>query len=122
MCLWSQGSGRAASRRGICASEGTVFNGGSNLKVHLQLEGSPGKVSNDARDLAALGADGVFTFEGQHDALFSLLVAAAGTDLDLMTTVAIAGRPSPLHLAHAAYHLQIYSPDLVSALRGVPAR
>jgi probable F420-dependent oxidoreductase len=87
----------------------TVFDGGSSLKVHLQLEGSPGKVSNHARDLAALGADGAFTFEGQHDVFFPLLVAAAGTDLDLMTNVAIAGPRSPLHLAHAAYDLQIYS-------------
>jgi probable F420-dependent oxidoreductase len=81
---------------------------GSNVKVHLQLEGSPGKVSSHARDLAALGVDGVFTFEGQHDVFFPLLVAAAGTDLDLMTNVAIAGPRSPLHLAHAAYDLQIY--------------
>jgi probable F420-dependent oxidoreductase len=86
----------------------TVFDGGSSLKVHLQLEGSPAKVSNHARDVAALGADGVFTFEGQHDVFFPLLVASAGTDLDLMTNVAIAGPRSPLHLAHAAYDLQIF--------------
>jgi alkanesulfonate monooxygenase SsuD/methylene tetrahydromethanopterin reductase-like flavin-dependent oxidoreductase (luciferase family) len=65
-------------------------------------------VSTHARDLAALGADGVFTFEGQHDVFFPLLIAAAGTDLELMTNVAIAGPRSPLHLAHAAYDLQIY--------------
>jgi probable F420-dependent oxidoreductase len=87
----------------------TDFDGGPSLKVHLQLEGSPRKVSNHARDLAALGADGVFTFEGQHDVFFPLLVAAGDTDLDLMTNVAIAGPRSPLHLAHAAYDLQIYS-------------
>jgi hypothetical protein len=89
--------------------------------VHPQLEGSPGKVSNHTRDLAALGADGVFAFKGQHDAFFPLLVAPAGTDLDLMT-VAVAGIRSPLHLTHAAYDLQIYSPDLVSALHGDSAR
>ncbi|MCW2625012.1 MAG: class F420-dependent oxidoreductase [Mycobacterium sp.] len=87
----------------------TVFDGGPSLKVHLQLEGSPRKVSSHARVLAALGADGVFTFEGQHDVFFPLLVAAGETDLDLMTNVAIAGPRSPLHLAHAAYDLQIYS-------------
>jgi len=79
------------------------------VKVHLQLEGSPAKVSSHARDLAALRCDGAFTFEGQHDAFFPLVVAAGDTDLELMTNVAIAGPRSPLHLAHAAYDLQVYS-------------
>lgn len=79
------------------------------MKVHLQLTGSPTRVSAHARDLAAVGADGIFTFEGQHDVFFPLVVAAGETDLDLMTNVAIAGPRSPLHLAHAAYDLQVYS-------------
>ncbi|MDT5183242.1 MAG: hypothetical protein QOI29_1400 [Mycobacterium sp.] len=91
------------------AAKETVFDGGSSLKVHLQLEGSPSKAPSHARELAALGADGAFTFEGQHDVFFPLLVAAASTDFELMTNVAIAGPRSPLHLAHAAYDLQVYS-------------
>jgi probable F420-dependent oxidoreductase len=79
------------------------------VKVHLQLEGSPAKVSSHARALAELGCDGAFTFEGQHDTFFPLVVAAADTALELMTNVAIAGPRSPLHLAHAAYDLQVYS-------------
>jgi probable F420-dependent oxidoreductase len=79
------------------------------VKVHLQVEGSPDRVAEHAAQLAELGADGVFTFEGQHDVFLPLVVAAGQTSLELMTNVAIAGPRSPLHLAHAAYDLQIYS-------------
>jgi probable F420-dependent oxidoreductase len=79
------------------------------VKVHLQVEGSPQRVRDHARQLAELGADGAFTFEGQHDVFLPLVVTAGETPLELMTNVAIAGPRSPLHLAHAAYDLQIYS-------------
>jgi probable F420-dependent oxidoreductase len=79
------------------------------VKVHLQVEGSPVEVRESARDIAELGADGIFSFEGQHDVFFPLVVAAEETGLELMTNVAIAGPRSPLHLAHAAYDLQIFS-------------
>jgi probable F420-dependent oxidoreductase len=79
------------------------------VKVHLQVEGSPHRVRDHARQIAALGADGAFTFEGQHDVFLPLVVTAGETTLELMTNVAIAGPRSPLHLAHAAYDLQIYS-------------
>ncbi|WP_433520398.1 TIGR03617 family F420-dependent LLM class oxidoreductase [Nocardia pseudovaccinii] len=79
------------------------------MKVHLQVDGSPTEVRDSARAIAALGADGIFSFEGQHDVFFPLVLAAGETDLELMTNVAIAGPRSPLHLAHAAYDLQVYS-------------
>ncbi|WP_280833717.1 TIGR03617 family F420-dependent LLM class oxidoreductase [Mycolicibacterium frederiksbergense] len=79
------------------------------MRIHLQVDGAPNKARQSARQIAALGADGVFSFEGPHDVFFPLLVAAAETDLELMTNVAIAGPRSPLHLAHAAYDLQCYS-------------
>ncbi len=75
----------------------------------MQIEGSPSGVSDHARAIAAMGADGVFTFEGQHDVFLPLVVASGEADLDVMTNVAIAGPRSPLHLAHAAYDLQVYS-------------
>ncbi|MFT3900068.1 MAG: TIGR03617 family F420-dependent LLM class oxidoreductase [Gordonia sp. (in: high G+C Gram-positive bacteria)] len=78
------------------------------MRVHLQLDGSLPRAAAHARELADLGADGTFTFEGPHD-VFLPLVAAAQTPLDLMTNVAIAGPRSPIHLAHAAYDLQAYS-------------
>jgi probable F420-dependent oxidoreductase len=79
------------------------------VKVHLQVDGSPSKVRDSARKIAELGANGIFSFEGQHDVFFPLVVAAGETDLELMTNVAIAGPRSPLHLAHAAYDVQVYS-------------
>ncbi|MBF6169936.1 TIGR03617 family F420-dependent LLM class oxidoreductase [Nocardia blacklockiae] len=79
------------------------------MKVHLQVEGSPARVRDSARAIAAAGADGLFSFEGPHDVFFPLVVAAGETGLELMTNVAIAGPRSPLHLAHAAYDLQVYS-------------
>ena len=79
------------------------------MKVHLQVDGAPDNARASAREIAALGADGIFSFEGQHDVFFPLVVAAAETDLELMTNVAIAGPRSPLHLAHCAYDLQIFS-------------
>jgi probable F420-dependent oxidoreductase len=79
------------------------------VKVHLQVDGSPTKARTSAKSIAELGADGIFSFEGQHDVFFPLLLAAAETDLTLMTNVAIAGPRSPLHLAHASYDLQLLS-------------
>jgi probable F420-dependent oxidoreductase len=77
------------------------------VKVHLQVDGLPTKTRESARGIAALGADGMFSFEGLHDVFFPLVLAAEETELELMTNVAIAGPRSPLHLAHAAYDLQI---------------
>jgi probable F420-dependent oxidoreductase len=79
------------------------------MKVHLQVDGSPTKARESARSIAALGADGVFSFEGQHDVFFPLLLAAEETELELMTNVAIAGPRSPLHLAHTSHDLQTAS-------------
>ncbi len=79
------------------------------MRVHLQVDGDPAKVSESARQVADLGADGLFTFEGPHDVFFPLVVAARETDLELMTNVAIAGPRSPMHLAHSSYDLQVYS-------------
>lgn len=79
------------------------------MKVHLQVDGSPAGATASAAEIAATGADGLFTFEGQHDVFFPLLLAAGTTGLDLMTNVAVAPPRSPLHLAHSAYDLQLYS-------------
>ncbi|MBV8787599.1 MAG: LLM class flavin-dependent oxidoreductase, partial [Mycobacterium sp.] len=79
------------------------------MKVHLQVDGSPTQATASATEIAATGADGLFTFEGQHDVFFPLIVAAGATRCELMTNVAIAPPRSPLHLAHAAYDVQLYS-------------
>ena len=79
------------------------------MKVHLQVDGAPATILERIRDIENTGADGMFTFEGQHDVFFPLVIAARESDLELMTNVAIASPRSPLHLAHAAYDLQALS-------------
>ncbi|MBV9515485.1 MAG: TIGR03617 family F420-dependent LLM class oxidoreductase [Mycobacteriaceae bacterium] len=77
--------------------------------MHVQLDARPDRAAQRAQQLAATGIEGLFTFEGQHDVFLPLAAAAATTDVALMTNVAIALPRSPLHLAHAAYDLQLLS-------------
>ncbi len=77
--------------------------------LHIQLDARPDRSAERASELAGAGIDGLFTFEGQHDVFLPLAAAAAATDVELMTNVAIALPRSPLHLAHAAYDLQLLS-------------
>ncbi|MEV6219125.1 TIGR03617 family F420-dependent LLM class oxidoreductase [Nocardia sp. NPDC051833] len=79
------------------------------LQVDLQLDGRPDNAAARAAELVACGADGLFTFEGPHDVFLPLTLAAGTAPVDLMTNVAIALPRSPLHLAHAAYDLQLLS-------------
>lgn len=63
-----------------------------------------------ARDLAALGYDGLFTFEGKGDPFLPLVLAAEHTDgLTLGTAVALAFPRSPMHLAYIGHDLQAQS-------------
>lgn len=76
------------------------------IKVDVGLQGIPiAEAAARSRTLAALGVDGVFTFEGSHDVFFPLITAAEVRGLDLMTNVAIAFPRSPTVLAHAAWDL-----------------
>ena len=79
------------------------------LAVDVMLTTEPMGAAERARELAALGVDGVFSFENAHDVFFPLVLAAGLTDLELMTNVAIAFPRSPLHLAYAANDLQLLS-------------
>ncbi len=79
------------------------------IDVALAMDGPVG-AGQRARELAALGVDGLFTFENAHDVFFPLVQAASTTiDVDLMTNVAMALPRSPLHLAYAANDLQLLS-------------
>jgi probable F420-dependent oxidoreductase len=79
------------------------------MLLHVELDAPPDRAGDRAHELAATGIDGLFTFEGQHDVFLPLAAAAATTDVELMTNVAIALPRSPLHLAHTAYDLQLLS-------------
>src|SRR6188472_3045583 len=69
----------------------------------------PDRSFERARELVDAGAAGLFTFEGPHDVFLPLAAAAGRVDADLMTNVAIAMPRSPVHLAHAAWDLQLMS-------------
>jgi probable F420-dependent oxidoreductase len=67
-------------------------------------------VPSAAAAIEAAGYDGVFSFEGQHDPFFPLLLAAEHTErIQLTTAVAIAFARNPMTLAQTAYDLQLAS-------------
>lgn len=67
-------------------------------------------VPAEARAAAALGYDGTFTFEGQHDPFFPLVLAAEhAPGLDIATAIAIAFPRSPMQLANVGHDLQTLS-------------
>ncbi|WP_092808491.1 TIGR03617 family F420-dependent LLM class oxidoreductase [Rhodococcus globerulus] len=79
------------------------------MKIDLQLDSRPEDSAARAKELVALGADGLFTFEGAHDVFVPLVAASGVVEADLMTNVAIALPRSPLHLAHVANDIQALS-------------
>ncbi|GAA3828609.1 TIGR03617 family F420-dependent LLM class oxidoreductase [Nocardioides panacisoli] len=79
------------------------------MLLDLQLDGRPDQAFTRAQELSAAGAAGLFTFEGPHDVFLPLAAVAGRVDADLMTNVAIAMPRSPMHLAHAAWDLQLMS-------------
>ena len=79
------------------------------MLLDVQLDARPDDAAARAHELVGAGADGLFTFEGPHDVFMPLVVAAGAVETDLMTNVAIAMPRSPIHLAHAAYDLQLLS-------------
>lgn len=79
------------------------------MLLDLQLDRRPDQALSRARELAATGAAGLFTFEGPHDVFLPLAAVAGQVEVDLMTNVAIAMPRSPMHLAHTAWDLQLMS-------------
>ena len=77
--------------------------------LDVQLDARPDAVADRARELVGAGVDGLFTFEGPHDVFLPLAAAAQVVETDLMTNVAIAMPRSPMHLANAAWDLQLMS-------------
>jgi len=78
------------------------------MKVLLPIYGLHDAGAEAAR-LEQVGVDGVFTFEGPHDVFLPLALAAAATDLAIMTNVAIAFPRNAVHLAHSAWDLHLLS-------------
>jgi probable F420-dependent oxidoreductase len=76
------------------------------VKIDMVLSAGLDAVAEEARMLAGIGLDGVYTQEANSDVLFPLLLAAQSAPIDVYTNVAIAFPRSPMHLAYAAFDLQ----------------
>lgn len=80
------------------------------MKIDASLMFDPLRNGVMAAELEQLGLDGVYSFEGQHDAFMSLANAATSTTrMDLMTSVAIAFTRNPMSIAYLANDLQLMS-------------
>ncbi|RMF22694.1 MAG: LLM class F420-dependent oxidoreductase [Deltaproteobacteria bacterium] len=81
------------------------------MKVDVPLMATDlGEVPEEAARVEQLGYSGAFTFEGQHDPFFPLLLAAHHTErLELATAIAVAFPRSPMHLANIGHDLQVFS-------------
>lgn len=79
------------------------------MKYDASLQSSLTETPDRVRALEELGFDGCFTFEGQTDPFYPLLLAAEHSTLDLYTNVAIAFPRSPMHLAYQSFDLQRFS-------------
>ena len=63
-----------------------------------------------AKAIEDAGFDGMYSFEGRHDALFPLLLAAEHTErVRLTTAVVIAFARNPMTLAQSAFDLNVAS-------------
>ncbi|MDH3706459.1 MAG: TIGR03617 family F420-dependent LLM class oxidoreductase [Acidimicrobiia bacterium] len=92
------------------------------MHLHTALLGPLDHIPERARTLAAAGFDGVFTFEGNSDIFFPLVLAAEHTDLEIATNVAIGFPRSPMHLAYQAWDLQRQSAGRFSLGLGTQIR
>ncbi|MEM9256236.1 MAG: TIGR03617 family F420-dependent LLM class oxidoreductase [Pseudomonadota bacterium] len=64
----------------------------------------------EARRLAAIGYDGVYTLEGSWDPFYPLVMASEhAPELDIATGIAVAFPRNPMHLAYQAWDLQKFS-------------
>ena len=81
------------------------------MKVDATLMASElGDVAAEVRRFEAMGYDGLFAAETQHDPFFPLVLAAEHSErLQLGTAIAVAFPRSPMHLAHIGHDLQKFS-------------
>ena len=80
------------------------------MKVDGALGTSLAQVPETVKMLEAAGFDGVISAETAHDPFFPLLLAAEhSTQVDLITSIAVAFARSPMNLAAMAHDLNAYS-------------
>ena len=80
------------------------------MKIDGPFYAQLGQAAAEAKRLAAIGYDGIYTLEGSWDPFYPLVVAAEhAPGLDLATGIAVAFPRNPMHLAYQAWDLHAFS-------------
>ena len=80
------------------------------MKIDGPLYAQLGDAASEARRMADIGYDGIYTLEGSADPFFPLIMAAEhAPQLDIATGIAVAFPRNPMHLAYQAWDLQKFS-------------
>jgi len=80
------------------------------MKIDGPFYAQLGDAAAEAKRLAAIGYDGVYSLEGSWDPFFPLtMVAEHAPELDIATGIAVAFPRNPMHLAYQAWDLQRFS-------------
>ncbi len=80
------------------------------MKIEGALITDLSNAGESAKQLQAMGYDGIYTMEGSRDPFYPLLLAAEhAPGVDLSTAIAVAFPRNPMHLAYQAWDLQEFS-------------
>ena len=80
------------------------------MKIDGPFYAQLGSAGEEAKRLAAIGYDGVYTLEGSWDPFLPLVLAAEhAPQLDIATGIAVAFPRNPMHLAYQAWDLHTFS-------------
>lgn len=80
------------------------------MKIDGPFYAELGNAAAEAKRLAGIGYDGVYTLEGSWDPFYPLVLAAEhAPHMDLATGIAVAFPRNPMHLAYQAWDLQKFS-------------
>jgi probable F420-dependent oxidoreductase len=80
------------------------------MKIDGPFYAQLGEAATEAKRLADIGYDGVYTLEGSWDPFYPLvMVSEHAPSLDIATGIAVAFPRNPMHLAYQAWDLQTFS-------------
>ncbi|GAB5450031.1 MAG: LLM class F420-dependent oxidoreductase [Halioglobus sp.] len=82
----------------------------TDVKIDGPFYAQLGQAAAEAKRLAAIGYDGVYSLEGSWDPFLPLALASENApELDIATGIAVAFPRNPMHLAYQAWDLQKFS-------------
>lgn len=80
------------------------------MKIDGPFYAQLNNAATEARRLADIGFDGIYTLEGSSDPFLPLVLASEhAPELDIATAIAVAFPRNPSHIAYQAWDLQTYS-------------